>query len=85
MGREVKLNGVGDALEPLDYPTDRSSAANAVSDVTLILADGEVALGDVIRKTGSERFESASDLESELHNALPREAVGEPYQSEGDA
>lgn len=85
MAREAKLNELPSILEEVAYPVDRDGAAEAFSDVTLRLADGEVNLGDSISGTASERFESASDLELELHNALPREAVGEPYQSDGDA
>ena len=32
----------------------------------------------------TERSESADDPEAELHKVLPREAVGEPFQSEGE-
>ncbi len=64
---------------------DRASAAAAFSDVTLLLADGEENLGDLIAEIDSETFDAVDDLETGLHNVLPREAIGEPYQSEGDA
>ncbi|WP_336023551.1 DUF5789 family protein [Halobellus salinisoli] len=85
MGREVKFSHVREALETLEYPIDRANAADEFADVTLLLADGSENFGELIEETSSDRFESAEDLESELHNTLPREAVGEPYQSEGDA
>ncbi|MGQ4556060.1 DUF5789 family protein [Halobellus sp. GM3] len=85
MDREIKLRDVATVLEELEYPIDRSDASAAVEHVTLTLADGQVNLGETIEKSTSETFRSAGDLESELHNTLPREAVGEPYQSEGDA
>ena len=49
------------------------------------IADGETNLGKLVSETSRDSFESAADIKSELHNVLPREAVGEPYQSEGDA
>jgi hypothetical protein len=84
MTPEVKLSRINDTLESLEYPTDADAAATELEDVTLLLADGERNLGDLVGRTNSDRFESVDDLETELHNVLPREAVGEPYQSEGE-
>jgi hypothetical protein len=84
MTREVRLSHTTDLLEEFDYPIDRETVAAEVSDVTLLLADGQRNLGDLIGETDSERFDSADEIVSELHNTLPREAVGEPYQSEGE-
>ena len=84
MGSEVKLSRIEDTLETIEYPIDRESASAAFSDVTVLLADGERNLGHLIEETSPEAFRSVEDLESELNNTLPREAVGEPYQSEGE-
>lgn len=85
MVEEVKLSHIEESLEALEYPVERASAADEFSNVTLLLADGEENLGELISEIDSETFESSADLETGLHNVLPREAVGEPYQSEGDA
>lgn len=85
MSREVHFSDVSDALEELEYPIDRSDAGAELADVTLVLADGSEDFGELVSQTSSDVFESAADLEAELHNTLPRGAVGEPYQSEGDA
>ncbi len=84
MSRDVKLSRVDSVFEELEYPISREAAADELGDVTLLLADGEVNLGGTIAGSGSESFESRDDLGDELHNVLPRRAVGEPYQSEGD-
>lgn len=84
MGREVKLSHVEEVLEELDYPVVRSDAASELSDVTLLMADGEANLGELISETASDTYDSNEALQSELNNTLPREAVGEPYQSEGE-
>lgn len=84
MGSEVKLGRIGTVLEELFYPISRSETGDRLSSTTLLLADGEADLGDLVRETEVERFDSADDLESELNNVLPREAVGEPYQAEGE-
>lgn len=84
MARAVKLGRVQSALGELSYPTSRQRVADELDDVTLLLADGERNLGALIGSVGVEEFESAEEVESEIHNVLPREAVGEPYQSEGE-
>jgi uncharacterized protein YceH (UPF0502 family) len=81
---EVKLSRIDDAFERLEYPIDADAAAAELEGITLLLADGERDLGELVGRTDRDRFESVDDLETELHNVLPREAVGEPYQSEGE-
>lgn len=81
---EVKLSRIETVLTDLDYPIAPDQAATELEDVTLLLADGERNLGDLVEQIDIVRFESMADLESELNNVLPREAVGEPYQSEGE-
>ncbi|WP_312911403.1 hypothetical protein [Natronosalvus caseinilyticus] len=81
---EVKLSRVEHALSELSYPITRADAAVELNDVTLLLADGEANLGSLIEDTHSEEYDSADQLEDSLYNALPMEAVGEPYQSEGE-
>lgn len=84
MTREVKLSRVDNVLDELSYPIPRDDAAVELEGVTLLLADGEANLGELVSETGSDSYSSTDDLKSELHNSLPREAVGEPYQSEGE-
>jgi len=85
MEQELKLNQLADALTELEYPLDNETAVDACEGVTLLLADGTEQLADVIADSNEDRFDSADDLESEVMSNLPRNAVGEPYQSEGDA
>lgn len=85
MPRKINLSDVSTLLEEIEYPIGRSTASEELSDVRLVLADGDANLGKLVSKSTRESFESAADIASELHNVLPREAVGEPYQSEGDA
>lgn len=84
MSKEVRLSRIDTVLEALEYPISRESAGDSLDDVTLVLADGEADLATLIEQTSSDRFNSVDDLEMELHSVLPREAVGEPYQSEGE-
>ena len=85
MATQLKLNELESEFSKLDYPLTRAAAVQRYEGVTLILADGETDLGDLIAETGTSEFESPDDLYSELQNVLPVEAVGEPGQSEGDA
>ena len=82
---QIKINRVKTVLDRADYPLQRDAAAAEFDDVTLILADGEANLGDLIANCDRDSFESADDLDTELNNVMPIEAVGEPGQSEGDA
>ena len=84
MSRHVKLNELDAMLDSLDYPVTPAAAAAACSDVTLQLADGEEPLADVVASSTEDAFESPDELASEVMSLLPREAVGEPYQSEGE-
>ena len=85
MAPRIKINRVKNVLDRADYPLERDAAAAEFDDVTLILADGEANLGELIADCDRTSFESADDLDTELNNVMPIEAVGEPGQSEGDA
>ena len=85
MTRAVKLSRIDGALGTLSYPVERETAVEELDDVTVLFADGEENLGDVIERTGSERYDTQTDLRDELFEYLPVEALGEPGQSEGDA
>ena len=81
---ELTLADFQDHVETFDYPLAREEAAAACSDVTLLLADGEANLGELLADGGRDRFGSPDDFVTAVQNALPREAVGEPFQSEGE-
>lgn len=84
MEREVTLSQLDEVLATFDYPVSRDTVVAEGSDVTLLLADGTETLGDVIEASATAEFESVGELSTEVLNLLPRHAVGEPYQSEGE-
>lgn len=84
MGREVRLSQLEEVFSEFEYPVSREDAAGEVADVTVQFADGEANLGKLVSKTGSESYRNTRELTEELNNTLPRGAVGEPYQSEGE-
>lgn len=84
MAREVKLSRLVPVLSDLDYPMSHDAVVEQCGDLTLLLADGTVNFGDLIADSSSETFDSMDDLVLEVMNLLPRRAVGEPYQSEGE-
>lgn len=84
MNEELELNELQAALSELSYPLTPDEAVDACEGVTLRLADGTTSLADVVGDSTADSFDSAEDLESEIMGLLPREAVGEPYQSEGE-
>lgn len=85
MDREIQFRNVSTVLAEIEYPADRAVAAEECAGVTLLLADGEADLAELISETETETFGSVDDVEAALHNVLPRKAVGQPYQSDGDA
>lgn len=84
MDRRIKLSRVETVLEELTYPVSKDDAIDDLDEVTVLLADGETNLGDVVSRTGSESYASRDELEGEVFNVLPLRAVGEPNQSEGE-
>jgi hypothetical protein len=84
MARQIKLANLEAVLAEWEYPVAREAAVTAGSDVTLVLSEGEVNLGETIDDSSGEVFESPDDLQNEVMSRLPRHAVGEPYQSEGE-
>ena len=84
MTRDVKLSQLEAVLAELDYPITPSEVASECDDVRLVLADGTEDLGDLVADSDANAFDSPDELVSEVMNLLPRHAVGEPYQSEGE-
>ncbi len=84
MVRRVKFSHLESTLDELSYPVSRDEATAELDDVTVLFAEGEENLGELIAQTEQEEYESVEDIDAEINNVLPREAVGEPYQSEGE-
>lgn len=81
---EVKLNRIETVLADVEYPVSREALIEEYSDVTLILAEGEENLGDIISESSEDSFASLDEVTNEVMSLLPQHAVGEPYQSEGE-
>ena len=84
MSTEVRLNELDVALEDLRFPVERETVASELGDVVLVYADGEERLVDVLDRIDTQSFANRDELETEIYNELPVEAVGEPGQSEGE-
>ena len=84
MSRDVKLSELDAVLDELDYPATVDDVRRECGDVTLVLADGTENLGELIAGSSADRFDSPDELGNEVMSLLPRHAVGEPYQSEGE-
>ena len=82
MNEEIRLNRIATAFEDLEYPVRPQAACEGV---VVRLAEGTVEIDEVIAESNADQFTSSEDLELEFLNLLPRDAVGEPFQSDGDA
>lgn len=85
MPHRIRLNRIGEVFDHLEFPSSPTAVAAQCGDIVVELAEGEVSLGTTIRDSTATEFTSAGDLEAEFMSLLPRHAVGEPYQSDGDA
>jgi hypothetical protein len=85
MTSEIHLSRVEDELGDYPFPIARGDLAESCAGTTVLFADGDADLGDLVADIDQERFESAEDAVAALQNVHPIEAVGEPGQSDGDA
>jgi len=85
MSDEIHLSRLESALDDRRYPAERDALAEAFAGTTVLFADGDADLGDLIADVDQATFESAADAHAALQNVLPIGAVGEPGQSDGDA
>jgi len=85
MTDEISLSRVEGEFEAFSFPTTRSDLAESCAGTTVLFADGDADLGELVAEIDQERFESPEDAYVALQNVLPIEAVGEPGQSDGDA
>lgn len=84
MSREVPLNRIRTVIDSFEYPITKQEVCEQVSDVTLSYADGTEPMADVVSRSNDDVFDDVEDLEEEVFNNLPVEAVGDPGQSEGE-
>lgn len=85
MEEQIRLNRVETVFTELEYPVTPSAVSDACGETVVGLAEGTVRVGDVIEQSNADQFTSSEDLTEEFQSLLPRDAVGEPYQSDGDA
>ncbi|WP_435098086.1 DUF5789 family protein [Halorubrum sp. N11] len=85
MTSEVKLSRVENEFDGHSYPAAREELVESCAGTTVLFADGDADLGELVAEIDQERFESAEDAFASLQNVLPIEALGEPGQSDGDA
>jgi len=85
MTDEVHLARVEDEFQDHSYPAARDDLVESCAGTTVLFADGDADLGELLADIDQERFQSAEDVFVALQNVLPIEALGEPGQSDGDA
>ena len=84
MPTRMPLNELETKLATYTYPLDRSVLLEDAGELTIELADGETTLAGALENVSDEQFDSAAELQATIYSGLPRRAVGEPYQSEGE-
>lgn len=81
---DVKLNRLEAVLDDFTYPLSREALIEECDDIVLVLAEGHEALVDILESSSEDSFASPDEVLNEVLSLLPRHAVGEPYQSEGE-
>ena len=84
MNDEVKLSRIAPVFEEVEYPISREAVVDQFGGMDVLLADGTVNFGNLMGDTDEDSFADADSLVLEVMGLLPRRAVGEPYQSEGE-
>jgi hypothetical protein len=85
MTNEIALSRVEGEFGEHSFPASRSDLAASCAGTTVLFADGDADLGELLTQVDQDEFESPEDAYVALQNVLPIEAVGEPGQSDGDA
>ncbi len=80
----IKLNQIPEIFTDFEYPVEKETLEE-ISKIRLVLADGEIEIGDILEDMPSRIYGSPRELEEEIYTYLPIQALGEPGQSEGDA
>lgn len=84
MEEHIRLNDLEETLDDLEYPISRQEVIDQCGDVRIELADGSENVAELIAGSNDDRFNSVDGLANEIRNLLPRNAVGEPHQSDGE-
>ncbi len=85
MTHPVKFNEIESVYREFEFPISRARLLDECGNTTIQLADGTIDFESVIHDSNTATYSSPDDITSELMNLLPRNAVGEPFQSDGDA
>jgi len=85
MTSEVHLSRVEDEFREHSYPVAHEDLVDSCAGTTVLFADGDADLGELVADIDQERFESAEDAFTALQNVLPIEALGARQSDDGDA
>jgi len=75
MTSEVHLSRVEDEFREHSYPVAHEDLVDSCAGTTVLFADGDADLGELVADIDQERFESAEDAFTALQNVLPIEAL----------
>ena len=85
MTDEIHLSRVQSEFAEHDYPVACDALAASCAGTTVLFADGEADLGELIADIDQDSFEGPGDAFAALQNVLSIEAACGPGQSDGDA
>lgn len=81
----MRLNGTGDLIRSVEYPTTREELVAEYGDATIELQRGDETLGEVLGRIGPETYEAPDDVIAAVHTGVSDKAIGRRFYSDRDA
>jgi hypothetical protein len=81
----MQLNGTGDLIRSIEYPTTRSRLVDDHGDHVIELQCGDETLGEVLARIDRETYESPEDVIDVVRTGVGHQAVGRRFYSDRDA
>ncbi|MFB6080958.1 MAG: DUF2795 domain-containing protein [Haloferacaceae archaeon] len=80
----MRLNGTGDLVRSIEYPTTREELVEEHGDSVIELQRGDETLGEVLARLGPETYESPDDVIAAVHTGVSHKAIGRRFYSDRD-
>ncbi|MFB6156228.1 MAG: DUF2795 domain-containing protein [Haloferacaceae archaeon] len=81
----MRLNGTGDLIRSLEYPTTRDELVDEHGDSTIELQRGDETLGEVLGRIDQETYEDEADIVAVIRSGVSHRAIGRRHYSDRDA
>lgn len=81
----MRLNGTGDLIRSLEYPTTSEELVDEHGDSLIELQRGDETLGEVLARTGPETYDAPDEVVAAVQTGVSHKAIGRRFYSDRDA